>query len=360
MRVLILAPSKSIHTHKWALFYKDKGIDVKVVTFFDHFSAENAKEVETITLPKLLPGKLSYISSVFALKKILKQYKPDIFHAHYVSSYGFIGALANYHPYYISVWGRDVFQFPQQSGMNRKVIEYSLSKADVVCSTSHIMAKETNKYTDKKIFVTPFGVDMTKFKPIPGLKSAEQIVIGTVKALEDKYGIGDLIHAFTVVHSTHKNSRLLIVGDGKQKLEYEQLARELNIADVTTFTGRVPNDKVPEYINKMNVFGVPSTEDSESFGVAAVESMACGVPVVVSNVGGLPEVVVEGKTGYIVPKENPHELAKAFLSLIENKEKSVEMRQAGIEHVKANYNWVDNANGMLGLYKKTLEEGMKS
>ncbi|MBY0123491.1 glycosyltransferase [Bacillus sp. S/N-304-OC-R1] len=360
MKVLILAPSRSIHTHKWALFYKNNGIDVKVVTFADHYSEENAKEVDTITLPKLLPGKLSYFSSVFALKKVLKQLKPDILHAHYVSSYGFIGALANYKPFYVSVWGRDVFQFPQQGCVNRKIVEYTLSKADVICSTSHIMAKETNKYTNKNIFVTPFGVDMEKFKPIPGLNSEDDITIGTVKALEDKYGIGDLIHAFAEIYSATSNARLLIVGDGKQKDEYIQLTRDLKIDGVTTFTGRVPNDKVPEYINKMDVFGVPSTEDSESFGVAAVESMACGVPVVVSNVGGLPEVVLEGKTGYVVPKENPKELAKAIRSLIDNKEKSREMGQAGIDHVKAHYNWVDNANGMLDLYDQTLNRGMKS
>ncbi|WML46865.1 glycosyltransferase [Neobacillus sp. PS3-34] len=128
MKVLLLAPSKSIHTHKWALFYKNKGIDVKVVTFPDHYSAENAEEVDTVQLPKLLPGKLSYFSSGFALKKILRQYKPDILHAHYVSSYGLAGALANYHTYYLSVWGRDIFQFPQQGSINRKIVEYVLKR----------------------------------------------------------------------------------------------------------------------------------------------------------------------------------------------------------------------------------------
>ncbi len=360
MKVLILAPSRSIHTHKWALFYKNKGIDVKVVTFFDHFSEENAREIDTITLPKLLPGKLSYISSVFALKKVLKSFQPDILHAHYVSSYGFVGALANYKPFYVSVWGRDIFQFPQQGSANRKVVEYTLSKADVICSTSHIMAKETNKYTDKKVFVTPFGVDMNKFRPMPEFKTEGKVTFGTVKALSDKYGIGDLIKAFAEIYKEKSNSELLIVGDGPQRAEYEQLTKDLGIDHVTAFTGRVPNDKVPEYINKMDVFGVPSTEDSESFGVAAVESMACGVPAVVSNVGGLPEVVLEGKTGYVVPKENPEELAKAMLQLANNKEKSREMGLAGIEHVKANYNWTDNANGMLDLYEQTLNKGMKS
>lgn len=360
MRVLLLAPSKSIHTHKWALFYQKKGIEVKVVTFYDHYSKDNAQEVDTIVLPKRLPGKLSYFSGVFTLKKVIKDFKPDILHAHYVSSYGFIGALANFHPFYVSVWGRDIFQFPLQGTVNRKIIEFTLKRADVVCSTSHVMAKETNKYTNKQIHVTPFGVDLNKFKPISELQKEKEITIGTVKALSDKYGIADLIRAFSSVYKENPMTKLLIVGDGPQRQEYEELVRNLGLSDVTTFTGRVPNDKVPQYINKMKVFCVPSTEDSESFGVAAVESMACGVPVVVSNVGGLPEVVLEGQTGYVVPKESPKELAKAITDLVVNESKRREMGHRGVGHVKKLYNWTDNANGMLQLYKVTLEGEGKS
>lgn len=360
MKVLLLAPSRSIHTQKWALYYKSKGIQVKVATFADHFSKENAEEIDTIVLPKLLPGKLSYISSVSSLKKVLKQFQPDLLHAHYVSSYGLVGALTNYKPYYVSVWGRDVFQFPRQSSLNKRLVEWTLAKANVICSTSHIMAHETNKYTTKNVYVTPFGVDLSIFKQDPQLKEDDVVTIGTVKALSDKYGIADLIKAFAKVHGEVSNTKLLIVGDGPQRKEYEQLAEELHISDVTTFTGRVPNHEVPNFINKMNIFAVPSTEDSESFGVAAVEAMACGVPVVVSNVGGLPEVVIDGETGLIVEKENPEQLAQAFLSMINDRDKCETMGLHGIAHVKEKYNWIDNANGMLDLYEQTLKSGMHS
>lgn len=356
MRVILLGPSKSIHIHKWALFYKSQGIDVKVVTFFDHFSEENSLEIDTLVLPKLLPGKLAYFTSVFSLRKYLEKLKPDILHAHYASSYGLVGALVNYRPYYVSVWGRDVFQFPKQSRINERIIRYTFSNADEICSTSHIMAKETSKYTEKKIHVTPFGVDLNKFKPLPGLKKEDVFTIGTVKALTDKYGIGDLIKAFASIYKGRSNVRLLIVGDGPQKNEYELLAKNLGVAAAVTFAGRVPNDEVPKYINKMDVFCVPSTEDSESFGVAAVESMACGVPVVVSNVGGLPEVVIENETGLIVSKENPEQLAQAITWLLENPDMRNKMSRNGIIHVKNNYNWIDNANGMLNLYEQTLKE----
>ncbi|GGJ63954.1 glycosyltransferase involved in cell wall biosynthesis [Anoxybacillus voinovskiensis] len=353
MKVALLAPSKSIHTHKWALFYQQQGIDVKVITFKDHYSPENAKEVETWVLPKWFPGKFSYISSVFALKKQLASFQPDILHAHYVSSYGFVGALANYHPFYVSVWGRDIYQFPQQHAINRTIVEFTLKKADVICSTSHVMAVETKKYTNKPVEVTPFGVDLSIFRPMERQKK-DTVTIGTVKALSDKYGIADLIKAFAMIHQQYPNTNLLIVGDGPQRQEYEQLVETLGICHVTTFTGRVPNTEVPNYINQMDIFAVPSTEDSESFGVAAVEAMACGVPVVVSNVGGLPEVVKKDITGLIVPKENPEALAAAFQKLLGDTDLRHRMGRNGIQHVKEHYDWIDNANGMLKLYEKTL------
>ncbi|TQR21365.1 glycosyltransferase [Psychrobacillus vulpis] len=353
MKIALLAPSKSIHTHKWALFYQSQGIDIKVYTFKDHYSEENAKQVPTEILPKLLPSKASYIAAAPALKKMLKDWNPDILHSHYVSSYGLLGAIVNYKKYFVSVWGKDIFVVPKKSRLNKKLIEFTLSKATAIFSTSRVMAKETNLYTNRSVEVTPFGVDIEKFYPSTNLDDAEdKIIIGTVKALEDKYGIADLVKGFALFHKEFPNSELLITGDGPQRAEYEQLAKDLGIEEVTTFTGKVPNTEVPTIIRKMSIFAVPSTEDSESFGVAAVEAMACGVPVVVSNVGGLPEVVVQDVTGIVTDKESPEQLATAFKKLARNSDLRAAMGQAGVAHVKEHYSWIDNAHYMLSLYEK--------
>lgn len=354
MKLLLLAPGRSIHTHKWALYFKQKGWTVKVATFENHYSEENAKEVDTIILPKKLPGKLSYFGAVPFIKNVLKTFQPDIFHAHFISSYGLIGALTNFHPFYVSVWGTDIFQFPSKNPINRKLIEFTLNRADRICSTSHVMGKETNKYTNKEISITPFGVDLNIFKPL-AKEDKTTIQIGIVKALSDKYGISTLIQAFKLVHNKHNDTELVIVGGGPQLNDYKELSNKLNISDRVKFIGRIPNTEVPKFINKMDIFTVPS-RDQESFGVAAVEAMACGVPVVVTNVGGLPEVVVEGKTGFIVPKEDPDQLAAAIIRLIENKEERLNMGQNGIIHVKKEYEWNENASRMEKLYHKTLRQ----
>ncbi|WP_342578174.1 glycosyltransferase [Psychrobacillus sp. FSL K6-2843] len=353
MKIAVLAPSKSIHTHKWALFYQSKGIDVKVYTFKDHYSENNAKQVPTEILPKVLPGKASYIAAAPALKNLLKEWNPDILHSHFISSYGLLGAIVDYKVHFVSVWGKDIFDFPKKNKLNEKLVRFTLSKATAICSTSHIMAKETNLYTDRPVYVTPFGVDLGIFHPAQeDTEFTDKIIVGTVKALEDKYGIADLVKGFALFNKEYPNSELLITGDGPQRKEYEQLATDLGISDVTTFTGKVPNTEVPNIIRKMSIFAVPSTEDSESFGVAAVEAMACGVPVVVSNVGGLPEVVVKDVTGIVTDKESPDQLAAAFKKLARNSEMRMKMGEAGVAHVKNHYSWIDNANYMLTLYEK--------
>lgn len=360
MKVVLFGPSKSIHTHKWAVYFKNQGHEVRVITFANHFSKENAQEVDTITLPETRGGKLGYLFTVPALKRVLQSWKPDIFHAHFISSYGFVGALTGYKPFFVSVWGKDIFDFPKSSGVNRKIIEFTLGRANVVMSTSHIMAKETNLYTNKKVWVTPFGVDTTKFTPtLVQKEETAPVRVGTVKALSDKYGIADLIKGFARLNTRYPESELVIAGDGPQRKEYEALATSLGIRSAVTFLGKIPHDQVPMTIQSMDIFAVPSTENSESFGVAAVEAMACGVPVIVSNVGGLPEVVVADETGIVIDKQSPNQLGEALIRLATSPDIRTKMSQKGVEHVAAHYDWIKNANYMESLYAEFLRGELK-
>jgi L-malate glycosyltransferase len=352
MKVVLFSPGKSSHTHKWATYFKEHDVDVTVVTFKDHYSEENASEVKTLVLPKILPGKLSYLPAVMALRKILAELKPDILHAHFVSSYGFVGALANYHPFFVSVWGTDIYKFPKKSSLNRRIVEFTLRKAEVVCSTSKTMAFETAKYTNKNIEVTPFGVDLSLFSP-KEYGNRDKIVVGIAKGLDDIYGFRDLFKAFAILKPKYENLELHILGDGPMREEYGQLTRELKIDQKVKFIGRVPNTMVPQYMKEMDIVAMPSYEDS--FGVTAVEAMASGIPVVVSDVDGLKEVVVENETGLIVPRGNPEELSDALDTLLKDKELRVKMGRNGIEHVRQNYDWNDNAAYMVKLYKSFMK-----
>jgi glycosyltransferase involved in cell wall biosynthesis len=219
------------------------------------------------------------------------------------------------------------------------------------------MAEETKKYTLKDVLVTPFGVDLNLFNSYVKENSEEKkIVIGTIKALEIKYGIEYLIKAYHIVKIKYpeKELKLLIVGEGNKKEDYEKLVIELGLQNDVEFTGKISFDKVPFYHNMIDIFVSVSVLDSESFGVAIVESSATEKPVVVSNVGGLPEVVEDGVTGFVVAPKDAVATANAIEKLIFDKKLRQLMGKAGRKRVESLYNWERNVEQMVEIYYKIL------
>ncbi len=294
MRLLLLSDANSPHTIKWSTSLAKRGIELTIFGI-SSLHVEDYKgydNINIITLKEPLNGregalaKIRYLKALPLLKRLLATFRPDILHAHYASSYALLGALSGFHPFIVSVWGSDIFSFPRKSPFHNAIIRFNLSKADMVLSTSHVMARQTRGFTKKEIIVTPFGVDLDVFKPgkISSCFSNCDIVIGTVKALEQEYGIEYLIRAFADVKKKYRTIplRLLIVGGGSLERQLKELAQELEVSDVTVFTGRVEYSRVPIFQNMLSVF--VSVSDSESFGVSAIEASACEKPVVVSNV----------------------------------------------------------------------------
>jgi len=353
MKIALFAPSTSTHTQKWALGLKKHGLDVCVITFANHYSKENAEKVETYALPQYLPGKLSYLTTVFALRSLLSQIKPEIVHAHYASSYGFVAGLARIQPLYLSVWGSDIYQFPKKP-LNKRILSFSLASATYICSTSQAMLQETEKYTDKSIELIPFGVDTDYFTPDPLQKSSGEFHIGIAKSLKDIYGFPKLIEAFAKLVNEEDCVHLVIIGDGPEKERYQKMVEKLGIVDKVTFAGFVPQEELPQLLTQLDLFVLPS--ESESFGVSALEAEACGVPVIVNNVGGLPEVVKHGVTGMIMPNNSPEEIYKAMKTLLNDDYNRHQMEGNAVQFVRDHYQWNDCVQKMIDLYKQSMEK----
>ncbi|HCY77910.1 MAG TPA: glycosyltransferase family 4 protein [Ignavibacteriales bacterium] len=375
MRILILSDSDSPHTIKWAKSLSQSNFTIGVFSIhepnFDLYADFPEILIFSANLPKDLQfknesafSKLKYLKAFGPLKKTIKDFKPDIVHAHYITSYGFLGVLANFHPLVISVWGSDIYNFPKHSYLHQAMIKFNLFKADKILSTSEVMKIETSKYTSKNITVTPFGIDTSKFYPskVQSIFNSSDLVIGTIKTLEKKYGIEYLIKAFKILKIKRESLplKLLIVGKGSQENILKNLTIKLGIQDDTVFTGFINHENVPDYQNMLDIGVFPSIEDSESFGVAVLEASACGKPVVVSNVGGFPEVVEDGKTGFIVQKQNPEQLAEALILLVDNEKLRNQMGENGMNKVLSQYSWTESVNKMVSIYDSILKDSFKS
>jgi glycosyltransferase involved in cell wall biosynthesis len=225
-------------------------------------------------------------------------------------------------------------------------------------STSKIMAEETKKYTNNEIKVVPFGIDIEKFKP----KKSESyfhendIVIGTIKSIEKKYGTEYLVRAFTKVKVNNPDIplKLLIVGRGSMTSYIKSLVKDLGIESDVTIPGLASYDKIPDYHRMLDIYVAVSIEDSESFGVAILEASSCETPVIVSNVGGLPEVVDNNITGFVIPHSNVEILVEKMELLLDEYLRK-KLGKAGRERVVKHFNLKDNLEQMVNNYNVILK-----
>lgn len=363
MVVVLLAAASSIHAIRWARDLSAAGVEVHLVS--QHPLLEEVGSGVFVHITSFR-GNAGYFTMIPWVKKILMEVKPDIVNAHYASGYGTTARLLDYHPWVLSVWGSDVYEFPHKSPLHKWLVKRNLRAADLVASTSYCMAEKVRTLAPEldDIAITPFGVDLVLFKglrpeiPIQGPK----LVIGTVKAMKPTYGIDTLIEAYALLlNSLNESQRpctpdleLRLVGDGEQTQELQALASRLGVVDSVNFVGRVPHVEVPNELAKLDVYVALSR--AESFGVAVIEAGAAGRPVVVSDAEGLSEVTVGGETGFIVPRDNPQAAAAALEKLVMDAELRHRFGAAGQQHVAHYYSWEACINTMIAVYNKTLDD----
>lgn len=346
MTLVLLGDARSVHLIRWARYFAERGWDV-------HVASLRPGEIPGVTvhqLRPLLPGRLGYPTVVFALRALLRSLEPALVHAHYATSYGLLGALAGARPLIVSMWGSDVYEWPTKGPLHRAMLRFNLTRATVLCATSRGLADAARPYAPpgRSIEVTPFGVDLSRFAPGP--ERSGPVVIGTARGLEWRYGIDLLIRAFAMLPD--RDARLVIVGEGPQRAEYEALVKELGLEGRVELPGWVDPAEIPGVYRGFDVFVAPSR--LEAFGVAVLEAAACGVPAVVSSVGGLPEVVEHQVTGLVVPPEDPRAIADALRTLVADAEARRRMGAAARRFVADRYAWEDTAERMERLYRAVL------
>ena len=267
--------------------------------------------------------------TIYKLYKYLKTEKPDIVQTFVLKPnlYGRIASLLAKVPVIISTeltlknQGptllsriRDLFIHPVNSLLNR----YSDL---ILCSSAAIAEQWRNERIAPRVKVLNPHFNTGKLSELPDAPCASQQekhdewVIGTVGRLSEEKRHVDLINAFRLVCETYPKSRLLIVGEGYMRETLERHTAELRLSDKVTFAGFDKN--VFKHLKKMDVFALPSR--TEGFGIAILEAMAAGLPVVATRVGGIPEIVVDNETGLLVEPNNYRELSAAILKLLSDR-----------------------------------------
>lgn len=204
------------------------------------------------------------------------------------------------------------------------LVKFSIEKSDGVTAVSRFLKEKTltNYDIDKDILVIPNFVDTELYKPDSDCSfrksiasKGEKILVHTSNFRPVKR-VPDTIKIFDIVQK-EVPSKLVLVGDGPDRSECERLVRQLELVDKVKFLGK--QDGLVEILSSSDIFLIPS--QSESFGLAALEGMACGLPVVSSSVGGLPELVGHNESGFIAEIGDIDRMAKYVMDLLTNERK---------------------------------------
>lgn len=244
----------------------------------------------------------------------------------------------------------------------------SLLKSQV-CRIARKLTISTPVYLEKsaflrnfrdKVVVIPHGVDHGRFYPDTQMGERFRVkcgfpkrtkIITFVGRLTPYKGLPTLLNAFSHVLRDMKKVVLVLVGEGIEEERLKALAFDLKIHEKVVFTGVVDDESLPNYYRMSDVFVLPSRSDAESFGLSLLEAMACGIPVVATNVGGVPFVV--GGGGILVSPNSPLEMADALVRIISDDELRWEQSGKALKE-SFRFSWDLMVEGMEKLYIELL------
>jgi N-acetyl-alpha-D-glucosaminyl L-malate synthase BshA len=274
---------------------------------------------------------------------VVKYEKLDLLHVHYAiphASAAFmakqilknenlnIPVITTLHGTDITLVGKDISYAP--------VVAFSINKSDGVTAVSNYLKKDTYEHfkIEQEIEVIPNFIDLKRFKRQKkdhfrkAIAPNSEKVIVHISNFRKVKRVQDVLKIFSGIREVLP-SKLLLIGDGPERVKMENLARELQVADDVRFLGKL--DLIEEVLSISDLFLLPS--EKESFGLAALEAMACEVPVVSSNAGGITELNIHGVTGFVSEVGNINEMVEYSIKILDN-ENLPKFRKQALENAK--------------------------
>ncbi|MNX04719.1 Glycogen synthase [compost metagenome] len=329
------------------LFYHE--VSVRDYPLFDYAPYESAlasKLVDVVRFEQLdvlhVHYAIPHASAAFMAKQIL-------------ASYGIqIPVVTTLHGTDITLLGKDPTYKP--------VVTFSINQSDGVTTVSDDLRKDTYNHFEitKEIKVIPNFIDFSRFslQAKDHFKKAiapnnERILIHTSNFRKVKR-TGDVIRIFEKVQAVIP-SKLLMVGDGPERVYNEQLCRSLNICENVRFLGK--QDAVEEILSVSDLFLMPS--ESESFGLAALEAMACKVPVITTNAGGLPELNVDGFCGYMSNVGDVEDMAAHAIEILKDDETLKRFKENAFTRAQ-DFDLKKILPSYISFYKEVIESSLQA
>jgi glycosyltransferase involved in cell wall biosynthesis len=314
-----------------------------------------------------------YWENLYALNvsKVIEKNSIDLIHAHFAYPEGLVGLLAKRRtgkPLIVTCHGYDLLIEPSAKYGVRlskridSIVRRVLNEAEAVVTASEATFNEARKIVKNsdRIHLIPNAVDIQRFNPTLNsskirkrLGIGNRIVVFTLRAHEPKYGLEYLIRAVPKVVKEREDVLFVIGGDGSLRRYHKQLAVKLGVNEKIMFTGKIPQDESSYYYAMSDIVVVPSIQ--EAFGLTVTEAMACGKPVIGTNIGGIPDQIIDSYNGFLVHPRNPKDMAEKILRLIGNPNEARRMGINGRKMVEENFDLNKRIDKIIQLYMSLMK-----
>lgn len=368
MRICFIAPGNSILTQRlWCKFFIDRGHDVHLISDL----TPDMGEIKFHPLKNWLPGRRTNLFSwALQARKIIKKISPRILHAHYVTSYGFVGALSGFHPLVISAWGDDIATFPEASFIHKAFVKFILGKADLIHTHDETGKKRLFELgvDEGKILVQFKGVDLEKFSPEKRSKTLRKklglegkLAVLNARHLDPNYTVDIFIEAAADIVEKRKDVVFILAGTGPSENKLRKKIRELNLGEYFRFSRGVSHAEMPEYLASMDLY-VDTFSDIRrdgiirrgggGIGTTTAEAMASGIPVLLGD----RESILKCKwyTGLVYRQLDSRDLASKILTVLDDKGLRKRISRESLKSAKENADGRRNMRNIENAYETLL------
>jgi len=301
-------------------------------------------DIKIKLLPKLMAPFYVFFGTIALIRLIFKG-NIDIIHAHCIVPNGAVGRWASFStkkPLIATLHGTDAFIY-----RNSRLVRSLITRVDAITSVSPLLLESVIKYRKVKYrekFIIPYGVDSKEFILKSHNRKNDNIIIGSLGRLCYKKGFLFLVDAAKKLKERGcKNFKIFIGGQGGLRDELLKRIREYELQECVILKGIIKRDIILEFYHNCDIFTLPSIVDDygnvDGLPNVILEAMACGLPVVSTNISGIPLAVDDGLNGILVPQRDSTKLADAFMELIQNEGLRKEMGKRAREKAEKELSW---------------------
>jgi L-malate glycosyltransferase len=328
MKIFLFADTAAPHTRRWAKWFARRGHEVHVVSFNPNaLDGYKPAIVHILWKPKfgnsLIDRVLKIPFILTRLRTLLRQYQPDLVHAHSAGGYAWAALISGFRPYIVTPWGTDILVDVERSRINKFITGLALRSAALVTTDGFHFVEILGRFGIAKedLLVHTFGTNIHHF--CPGPDDAERQILGigegpiiiSTRTLNPVHSVETFVRALPDIHKAYPLAKFIIVGDGADRDNLETLVSKLGLSSVTYFTGMVEELRMRNLLRIADIYVSTSLMDA-GLAASTAEAMATELPVVQTDNSDNAYWTPNGEGGLLVSNGEPSAISEAVIRLL--------------------------------------------